>query len=63
MSPNYQNVLTWTTSTLLGITSYTGLFLFLLGIKFIRHAAESRGNEIWLVIEVVLGTLAPLLLP
>ena len=58
MTENYHNVATWAVSTLLGIASYSGLFLFLLGIKFIRHVADSYASEIWLVIEVILGTLA-----
>jgi len=56
-TPNYQNFSTWIISTLLGIVSYTGLFLFLLGIKIIRHAADSRFAEIWFVAAVVVGTL------
>jgi hypothetical protein len=48
----------WAISTLLGIAVYSGLFLFLLGIKFVRHIADPYGSEIWLVTEVILGTLA-----
>ena len=58
MPQNYQNTSAFIISTFLGIIIYTGLFLYLLGIKFIRHAADSQGNELWLLAEVELGTIA-----
>lgn len=44
-------------STLLGVASYTGVFLFMLGLKLIRNAADNLGSEIWLVTDVAVGTL------
>ena len=57
MALSYQSILAQIISTVSDIATYTALFLFLLGMKFIRHAADSRGSKIWLVIEVILGTL------
>lgn len=43
-------------SSIGGIVAYSGLFLLLMRIKFIRHLADS-GQEIFLTAEVVLGCL------
>ena len=50
--------LTCLASTIGGIVAYSGLFLVLIRIKFIRHLADSAGQESLLTAEVVLGSLA-----
>lgn len=45
-------------SSIGGIVAYSGLFLLLIRIKFIRHLVNSAGQEIFLTTSVLLGSLA-----
>ncbi len=51
------NLFIFALSMVLGITLYSVLFLFLLGIKLLRRTATNFGTEMWLVTEVLLGSL------
>ena len=53
-----QSTLVRLLSTISSIGVYTGLFLYLLGLKVLRHIDDTRGTEPWLVTEVILGTFA-----
>ena len=44
-------------STIGGVIGYSGLFLILLQIKFLRDFSGSAGQEFFLTAEVVLGAL------
>lgn len=52
------NAVGWLVVTILSVSVYAGLFLYLLGLKVLRHIADTRFTEIWLVTEVILGSLA-----
>lgn len=51
-------ILGWLVATLSSSAVYAVLFLYLLGLKVLRHVAEIQAQETWLVTEVTLGTLA-----
>lgn len=54
---NQHTISIFIASTLLGVAGYTGIFLFVLGLRLIRHAADNLVSEIWLVTEIGIGTL------
>jgi hypothetical protein len=56
-----QSTFGWLVATVMSAGVYTGLFLYLLGFKALRHIADKRETKTWLVTEVILGTVTLIL--
>ena len=57
MRAHLETALTCLASSIGGIVVYSGLFLLLIRMTFIRHLADSAGQESHLTAEVVLASL------